>query len=487
MICQVHTYDYIIQQNGLLRCFVFRINYIRANMENFEELVKNQKYYFQSQVTKPINFRVSRLKQFKEVLRSNEPLMMEAIEADFKKSRFDTFTNELALLYLDIDEAIKKLPRWSRRKRVSTNLINFPAKSFIHPEPLGTSLIIGAWNYPFQLSFAPVIAAIAAGNTIVLKPSEVPSETSAVIAKLVNENFDKNYFHVVEGGVPETTELLKQKWDNIFFTGSVPVGKIVYQAAAENLIPVTLELGGKSPAIVTKTSNLDLAVRRIVWGKFLNAGQTCIAPDYVLVDEEIQEEFTSKMISRIEKMDYSFENENYVQIINEKNMDRLLNLLDEDKIIFGGKRDKENRYFSPTLIKNVSFEDKVMQDEIFGPILPIIGYSNLDDAIGEIKKLPKPLSCYLFTKDTGIKKRVIRELSFGGGAINDTIMHLTNSKLPFGGVGSSGIGNYHGKAGFDAFTHYKSILDKGTWFDPDFKYPPYSDKKIKWLRWILRI
>lgn len=456
-------------------------------MENFEEIVKSQKEYFQSQVTKPIRFRITQLKRLKEVLRSNESSMMDAIYSDFKKSRFDTFTNELALLYLDIDEAIKKLPRWSKRKRVSTNLINFPAKSYIQPEPLGTSLIIGAWNYPFQLSFAPVIAAIAAGSTIVLKPSEVPSATSSIIAKLVNDNFEENYFRVVEGGVEETTNLLKQKWDKIFFTGSVPVGKIVYKAAAENLIPVTLELGGKSPAIVTKNSNLDLAVRRIVWGKFLNAGQTCIAPDYVVVEEDVKEAFLSKLIDRIEEMDYSFENENYVQIINDKNLDRLSGLLDKENIYFGGEIDRESRYFSPTIINDVSFDDKIMQDEIFGPILPIISYSNLEDAIVEIKKLPKPLSCYLFTKDSGIKQRVIRELSFGGGAINDTIMHLTNSKLPFGGVGSSGIGNYHGQAGFDAFTHYKSVLDKGTWFDPDFKYPPYSDKKIKWLRWILRI
>lgn len=456
-------------------------------MENFEEIVNNQKNFFQSQSTKPVSFRVAQLKRLKDILKSNESEMNEAIYADFKKSSFDTFTNELALLYLDIDEAIKKLSSWSKRKRVSTNLINFPAKSYIHPEPLGTSLIIGAWNYPFQLSFAPVIAAIAAGCTVVLKPSEVPSATSTIIAKMINENFDKNYFHVVEGGVPETTKLLELKWDKIFFTGSVPVGKIVYKAAAENLTPVTLELGGKSPAIVTKNSNLDLAVRRIVWGKFLNAGQTCIAPDYVMVDKEVEEVFTSKLVKRIEEMKFSFDNENYVQIINDKNLDRLSKLLEEDKIILGGKIDKEQRYFSPTVMKDISFKDKVMQDEIFGPILPIVSYSNLDDAIREIKKLPKPLSCYLFTKESEVKRRIARELSFGGGAINDTIMHITNSSLPFGGVGSSGIGNYHGKAGFDAFTHYKSILDKGTWFDPDFKYPPYTEKKIKWLRWLLRI
>lgn len=282
--------------------------------------------------------------------------------------------------------------------------------------------------------------------------------------------------------MPETTKLLELKWDKIFFTGTVPVGKIVYKAAAENLTSVTLELGGKSPAIVTKNSNLDLAVRRIVCGKFLNSGQTCIAPDYVMVDKKIQEEFISKLVKRIDEMNFSFENENYVQIINGKNIDRLSELLEDDKIIFGGKIDKEQRYFSPTVMKDVSFNDKVMQDEIFGPILPIVSYENLDDAIRQIKQLPKPLSCYLFTKDSEVKRIITRELSFGGGAINDTIRHITYSKLPFGGVGSSGIGNYHGQAGFDAFTHYKSILDKGTWFDPDFKYPPYTDKKIKWLR-----
>ena len=456
-------------------------------MENFEELLENQKTYYQSQATKPVKFRIAQLRRLKEILRSNEAEMNEAIYSDFKKSGFDTFTNELALLYLDIDEAIKKIPGWSKRKRVGTNLINFPAKSHIYPEPLGSSLVIGAWNYPFQLSFAPVIAAIAAGCTVVLKPSEVPSATSTIIAKMINENFDQNYFRVVEGGVPETTKLLELKWDKIFFTGSVPVGKIVYKAAAENLTPVTLELGGKSPAIVTRNSNLDLAVRRIVWGKFLNAGQTCIAPDYVMVDKEIEDEFLSRLVKRIEEMNFSFENNNYVQIINDKNVERLSELLKDSKIIYGGRIDKEQRYFSPTVMKDISFDDKVMQDEIFGPILPVISYSNLDDAIRKIKNLPKPLSCYLFSKDSEIKRRVMRELSFGGGAINDTIMHITNSNLPFGGVGSSGIGNYHGKAGFDAFTHYKSVLDKGTWFDPDFKYPPYTDKKIKWLRWLLRI
>ncbi len=451
----------------------------------YKELLTNQQEYFNTGVTRPISFRKKQLTKLKSVLRENETLMNEAIYADFQKSSFDTFTNELALVYLDIDEALSSLYNWSKRKRVSTNLLNFPAQSFIYPEPLGACLIIGAWNYPFQLSFAPVVAAIAAGNTIVLKPSEVPSATSNLMAKMINDNFDPNFFRVEQGGVEETSKLLECSWNKIFFTGSVPVGRIVYQAAAKNLVPVTLELGGKSPAIVTKGANLKVAVQRIVWGKFLNAGQTCIAPDYILVEKSIKDDFLKRLKERIVEMDYALENENYVQIINEKNIDRLEKLIDTEKIVFGGKIDRETRYFQPTVLDNVSFEDKVMQEEIFGPILPIITYEDLDSAIHKIRSLPKPLSCYVFANRKQVKEKVINEISFGGGAINDTIMHITNSNLPFGGVGSSGIGTYHGKAGFDTFTHHKSILDKPTWLDPSLKYPPYTSFKKKMVRWLL--
>jgi len=456
-------------------------------IRDFQQLLLDQNLHFQTGVTKDVNFRKKQLKKLKSIIESHEEQMNEAIYADFKKSSFDTFSNELALVYLDINEAISKLAGWSRRKRVGTNLLNFPARSYIYPEPLGSCLIIGAWNYPFQLSFAPVVAAIASGNTIVLKPSEVPSNTSALIAKMINENFEKHVFHVVEGGVDETTELLKLKWNKIFFTGSVPVGKIVYQAAAKNLVPVTLELGGKSPAFVTEDCNLDLAVRRIVWGKFLNAGQTCIAPDYILVHESVKEGFIQKLIERVKEMKFSFDNDNYVQIINEKNVDRLAQLLDQEKVIYGGKIDRDRRFFEPTIMDNVTFEDEVMKDEIFGPILPLITYSDISTAMHQVKALPHPLSLYIFTNRKQIKRRIIRELSFGGGAVNDTIMHITNSKLPFGGVGNSGIGSYHGKAGFDTFTHYKSILDKATWLDPDLKYPPYTKSKIKWVRRLLGV
>ena len=319
-------------------------------------------------------------------------------------------SQEITRQLQDIDEAISKLDSWSDRKRVSTNLLNFPGRSYIYPEPLGSSLIIGAWNYPFQLSFAPVVAAIAAGNTVVLKPSEVPSATSALMKEMVNDNFEAHYFHVVEGGVEETTQLLSCKWNKIFFTGSVPVGKIVYQAAAKNLIPVTLELGGKSPAVITKGANLDVAARRIVWGKFLNAGQTCIAPDYLMIDAEVKDKFLEILVDRIKEMDFSFENENYVQIINEKNMDRLEKLIDEDKIVFGGKMDRENRYFQPTVLDNVSFDDEVMQDEIFGPILPVLTFESLDVAISQVRELPRPLSCYVFTKKRSIKEKVILQI-----------------------------------------------------------------------------
>ncbi len=447
-----------------------------------DKIVARQKDFFLSNKTKELPFRSAQLKKLGQILRENETALMSAIHEDFKKSEFDTFTNEFLLLYEDIREALKKLKKWTKRKRVHTNLVNFPAKSYILPEPYGVSLIIGAWNYPYQLSLAPVIPAIAAGNTVILKPSELPTHTSAAMAKMINENFDPEFFKVVEGGVPETQDLLDQDFDKIFFTGSVPVGKIVYKAAAETLTPVTLELGGKSPAIITQNCNLKMTAKRLVWAKFLNAGQTCIAPDYVVVHEAIKDKFLTAAIQEIKNAHYSFENRNYVQIINTANFNRLTDLLDEDKIVYGGSHDEALRYIEPTIMSDISFNDKVMADEIFGPILPVISYSNLDDVIAVIKRRPKPLSCYLYTKDKQIKEKVLREISFGGGCVNDSIMHITNSNLPFGGVGNSGIGNYHGKAGFNAFTHYKSIMEKPTWFELNLKYYPYTKKKLKWVR-----
>jgi len=452
---------------------------------HFKKLINQQTDYFNSNRTKDVGCRIGQLKKLKALIKSNEKILSDAIYKDFKKSEYDTYTTEFGILYHDIDEAIKHLPKWAKRKSARTNLVNLPAYSYIIPEPLGVCLVIGAWNYPYQLSLAPLVAAIAAGNTVVLKPSEIPSATSAAMAKLINENFPSELLFVVEGGVQETTALLDEKFDKIFFTGSTAVGKIVYQAAAKHLTPVTLELGGKSPAIVTRNCNLKSTAKRLVWSKFLNAGQTCIAPDYIIVEEAVKDELLSYLKDFITKFDYSFENNNYVQIINERNFHRLTELIDKTKIYSGGETDVQKRYISPTILTDVTFDDKVMADEIFGPILPVISYSNLDEAIAKIKSKPKPLSCYIFTNDTAIKNKLLNELSFGGGAVNDALMHISNSNLPFGGVGSSGIGSYHGEAGFATFSHHKSILEKPFWLEPNLKYPPNTGKKLSWIKWLM--
>lgn len=450
-----------------------------------KELIHNQREYFNTNATKNVAFRKAQLKKLKTVLKQNEALLYEAIFQDFKKSEFDTYSTELSFVYHDISEAIKKVGKWSKVKRARTNLINFPAKTYVIPEPLGVSLVIGAWNYPYLLSLAPVIAAMAAGNTVILKPSELPSNTSRAMAKIINENFDANYLHVVEGGVTETTALLTEKLDKIFFTGSVPVGKIIYQAAAKNLTPVTLELGGKSPAIITADSNLKMAAKRIVWAKFLNAGQTCISPDYILIDAKVKSAFIHLVKQEIEQAEYATNNDNYVQIINEKNLDRLAKMIDPAKVIIGGEIDKAERCMAPTVMDNVSFDDAVMQEEIFGPIMPIITYEHLNEAIAKVKSYPKPLSLYVFTKNKTQRARVLNELSFGGGGVNEAIMQITNHHVPFGGVGESGIGAYHGESGFKAFSHYKSVIDKPTWFELDLKYAPRSAKKLKWVKFLM--
>lgn len=450
-----------------------------------QEIMERQKAFFNTNVTKSIPFRIQALQKLKQVLQENEEKLDLAIYVDFKKSSFENYITEISLLYNDIDEAIKKLHKWAKPQKVKTNLVNFPAKSYVIPEPLGVSLIIGAWNYPYQLSFAPVIPAIAAGNTVVLKPSEIPSQTSKVMAQLINENFNPEHFTVVEGGVNETTELLNYAWDKIFFTGSTTVGKIVYKAAAEHLTPVTLELGGKSPAIITESTDLKVAVKRLVWAKFLNSGQTCIAPDYVVVHKSVEDEFLKLVKREIEQRNYAFENGNYIQIVNEKNFNRLIQLIDEVKIYCGGKNDLQERYIEPTVLNNVSWSDTIMEEEIFGPLLPVISYANLDETIRAIKMKPKPLSCYIFTTNDKEKEKLLNEISFGGGAVNDALMHITNSNLPFGGVGNSGMGNYHGKNGFKTFSHYKSILEKKNWMEPNLKYSPYSEKKLSYIKRML--
>jgi aldehyde dehydrogenase (NAD+) len=463
---------------GLARCDgIYDLDAMDMNA-----IVSTQRAFFETGATRPVAFRLQQLKAFQQALREHEERLCAAIREDFGKSTFDTVTTELAILHHDLKESIAKVAKWSARKRVPTPLANFPARSFVIPEPLGVALVMGAWNYPYQLSFAPAIAALTAGCTVVLKPSELPARTSQAIASLVRGTFAPEVFTVVEGGVAETTALLAERFDKIFFTGSVPVGRVVYQAAARHLTPVTLELGGKSPALVAADCNLAMTARRLVWAKYLNAGQTCIAPDYVLVEDSIREAFLEAVKGEIVRQKFRLENDNYVQIVNERNFRRVRALIPPEKVFFGGGCDEARRLIEPTVLAGVGWEDAVMQEEIFGPVLPVIPFTDLDSAIAQVKARPRPLSCYVFTTNAEIRERVLNEISFGGGCVNDAILHVSNPHLPFGGVGESGIGAYHGEEGFRAFTHFKAILDKPTWFEPFLKYAPHTPQRLKWIR-----
>ena len=452
---------------------------------NYADILQQQKTFFNGHATKDLNFRKAQLQKLKKVVKSNEKLLYDAIYQDFGKSEFETFGTEISFIYKDIDYYLKNLKSFAKPKNVLTNIVNQMGSSKIVFEPLGNCLVIGAWNYPYQLTLTPVIAAIAAGNTCMIKPSELPENTMKAMAKLINENFDPQFLYVVEGGVEETTAILKLRFDKIFFTGSPRVGKIVYKAAAEHLTPVTLELGGKSPAFVTEKADLQIAARRIVWGKFINAGQTCVAPDYLYVAENIKAKFLKVLIEEIKKRNYTDNVDHYCKIINERNFDRLEKMIDREKVVFGGETNREKRYISPTVLDHVTWEDAVMQEEIFGPILPILTYKNLETAMQTVVEGEKPLSAYLFSNDAKEQELFTEKLSFGGGCINDTLMHLSNDRLPFGGVGNSGIGHYHGKFGFEAFSHQKAILKKSNYLEPELKYPPYSDAKLNILKKLL--
>lgn len=452
---------------------------------NFDEILNRQKEFYLTHKTKDLGFRKAMLKKLKEVIEKNSNLLYEAIDIDFGKSKFDTFTTEISFVLKDIDYYTKNLSKFASPKKVRTNLVNQIASSKVYYEPLGNTLVIGAWNYPFQLSLSPLVAAMAAGNTVILKPSEVAENSMKAMAKIINENFPDEYLFVAEGGAQETTEILKLKFDKIFFTGSPRVGQIVYEAAAKHLTPVTLELGGKSPAIVTASANFEVAAKRIVWGKFLNAGQTCVAPDYVLVDEKVKDQFLEYLRKFIKEFNYEPGSPHYTRIANTKNFDRIKNLIDSEKLYHGGKTDAEKLYIEPTVLENVLWEDPIMQEEIFGPVLPVLTYKYFREALNEVLVREKPLAAYLFTSKNDEKDLFNSQISFGGGCINDVVMHLSNDHLPFGGVGNSGMGNYHGKYGFEAFSHRKAVMDRATWGEPNFKYPPYSEEKLKWIKRVL--
>ncbi|KTD01964.1 aldehyde dehydrogenase [Fluoribacter gormanii] len=454
---------------------------------NIHTVVEEQRAFAAGGQAKKIDFRKQQLQKLKTILKQNEQLLYEALYADIKKSQFETYLTELAMIYHELDEAIKRVHKWAKPRATRTELVLQPGKSFILPEPYGTTLIIGAWNYPYQLTLIPLISAMAAGNTSIIKPSELPQNTSSALAKIINQNFDPAYLYVAEGGTEVTQELLSFRFDKLFFTGSTTVGKIVAKAAAEHLTPVTLELGGKSPCLVFADADLKISAQRIVWGKFLNAGQTCIAPDYLLVEQSIYQPLLEELKNQINKIigPNPLDSESYVRIIDQKHVQRLKKLIDPQKIYTGGQVIEEERYIEPTILKDVSFADEIMKVEIFGPILPVIPFTDLQSVLHEIKMRPRPLSLYIFGKNSALQKRILHEVSFGGGCINDVIMHICNIPLPFGGVGESGMGNYHGEAGFNTFSHFKSILKRPFWFELPIKYKPYNQLKLKIIRTLL--
>lgn len=449
-------------------------------MNIIEQKFYDSKAFFNTQQTKDISFRKEQLKKLSKAIKSYESDILEALYTDLGKNKVEAYATEIGITLKSIKNARKELKNWTKTKNVDTPLYLFPTKSYIKKEPYGTVLIIAPFNYPFQLVFEPLIGAIAAGNTAIIKPSELTPNVARVIKRLINETFDANYIEVIEGGIEETQTLIHLPFDYVFFTGSENVGKIVYQAASENLVPVTLELGGKSPVIVDETANIKVASERICFGKFTNAGQTCVAPDYILVHESVKDD----LITALSKTLREFYGQNiqqspdYGRIVNLKHYHRLTSLLNSAQmnIVFGGHSDEDERYIEPTLLDHVTNDSAIMQEEIFGPILPILTYQSLDEAIAFIHQRPKPLSLYLFSEDENATQRVINELSFGGGAINDTLMHLANPKLPFGGVGASGMGRYHGKYSFDTFTHEKSYIFKSTRLESGVHLLPYKGK-----------
>lgn len=454
----------------------------------YTQLLEKQRTFFGSGKTREIAFRIEKLKQLREYIYNHMDEITAAIRNDFGKSNFETFATEVMLVADEINIAIKNLRSWSKPIKVKTPLTFFKASSRVYNQPFGVVLIIGAWNYPFLLSLDPMIGAIAAGNSCIVKPSELSSNTSRLLAGMIRECFDEGHCAVVEGGVEETTLLLEEKFDFIHYTGSTRVGQVIAQAAARNLTPVVLELGGKSPCIVDRTADLKISVRRIAWGKFINAGQTCIAPDYVFVHKEIKNDFIVAMREQLREFygDDVQASPDYCRIINERHFERLSNLLKNENVQIGGKTDKKQLYIEPTVIEPLTWDAPVMQEEIFGPILPVFTYEDLSQVIAKINRYERPLALYFFSKDKKAQKRLIDEVPFGGGCINTTMMHCGNPYLPFGGIGHSGLGNYHGKWSFDTFSHKKSILNKSLLIDFKFLYPPYKNKVQLLKRFIVK-
>lgn len=457
-------------------------------MTDFNSLL-SMRIYFDEGGTKSYRFRRQQLLRLKEAVTQYEPALQQALYTDLKKSAAECWATETGFLLSEINHTLKYLKRWMQPERVPTNLLNFPSKSYILQEPLGVVLIIGSWNYPLQLLLTPLVGAIAAGNCAVLKASEFAPATAAVIKKLIGETFDKNYIQLVEGeGAIVIPQMMQHfRFDHIFYTGGIAAGKNIYAIAAKDVIPVTLELGGKSPCIVESDANIRVTAKRIALAKFSNAGQMCVAPDYVLVHASKKEQLTAALKKSIVSFfgEQAEKSEDYGKIINEKHFDRLVQYLDKDKIVYGGGIDRSQLYIEPTILHHISLDDLIMQEEIFGPLLPLISFDTKEEAASIIRKNSHPLALYVFTSSKKKQQQWLTAIPFGGGCINNTALHLTNHHLPFGGRGFSGFGHYHGKYSFDTFSHKKAVLHSPTWFDPALKYPPYQ-KKLKWFKWLIR-
>lgn len=458
-------------------------------MKDIELIFNEQKEFFNSGRTKDIEYRLEILKKLKMVIKENEQIILKALKNDLGKSEFEAYATEIGIIYDEINLHIKNIKKWSKREKRNSPIVYYPSKSYVYKEPYGVTLIIGPFNYPFQLVVAPLIGAISAGNTVIIKPSENTINTAKVLENIINSNFDKEYIRVVNplGGKEVVSYLLDLPFDYIFFTGSVKVGKIVMEKAAKNLTPITLELGGKSPCIVDKDANINLAAKRIVWGKFLNAGQTCVAPDYLCIHKDIKEKFLSMLVKEI-KLQFGEvvkESPDYPRVVNTISLDRFSNYLKDGEIYFGGEIDKDTLYMEPTILTNVKLDSNVMTDEIFGPILPVIEFEDINEIIDTINYRDKPLALYYFSESSKNIDYIIDKTSAGGVTINDTIIHVANGNLPFGGVGPSGLGKYHGKDSFEAFSHNKSIMKRGTFIEFKVRFAPYNNR-IKLLKKIMK-
>lgn len=453
-----------------------------------KNIINKQRAFFNSKKTFDIQRRKELLKNLKKEIENNEKEIENALFKDLGKSEGESYLTELHFIYSELNIAIKNIDKWVKRKSVRSSLLNFPSSDYIIAQPYGITLHISPWNYPFQLSIAPLIGAIAAGNTVILKPSEYSINTSLVLEKIIDNVFPEDLVKVIQGGPEEATELLNYRWDYIFFTGSLNVGKIVAEKAAKFLTPTTLELGGKNPCIIDETASIKVTAKRIVWGKFINCGQTCIAPDFLIVNEKIKNKLVNEIINQIKHIygDDAQVSDSYGRIISKKHIDFLSSLLNNENIIYGGKIDSENKYFEPTLVEITDFNSNLMKQEIFGPILPIYKYKDFNEIDEIISRYKDPLALYIFTKKRKFGEKFLNNYSFGGGAINDTVVHIANDRLPFGGVGNSGMGKYHGESTFKTFSHFKPYISKPFWIDLPLRYPPFK-KKISFLKKVLKL